>query len=497
MLLSKIDFTDCNCTADHKGLCINDLHDYQHESVKFLVSRKKGALWLDMGLGKSPITLTTVNHLLKGFAIDKTLIVAPKLVAQTTWHSEIKKWCHLKHLTYSICVGSKSERVAGLSKKADVYIINRDALVWLIKDFYGITSKSLAHKFPFDCLVLDESSSFKNYSAKRSGALRLVADEVDFIFELTGTPAPQGYLDLYSQMELLSKGMLAPNYQRFKMQYFYQLPTRALKIKDGAEAEMDELMKPYVLTMKSVDYLKAIDRVDVPIPLPLTPKLLKIYKEFEKDLVLEAGGATISEIVAVNKGVLSMKLRQFSSGWVYSNDDPPIPEAVHSLKKDALKELIEDQRDTMVIVYNFKFEYSDIVDILPKGSWCDGKVDGAIQAFQEGKFQYILLHPMSASMGLNLQEVCHKMLWYSPTWNLEESLQMDARIDRQGQKETCMFFRFGVGAVETDIVNTLSNKDLNMQKLMDVFKPTAVHDSFDVVDVDSTDIVDTDDDDAW
>lgn len=418
-------------------------HEYQQIAYAHLMDNERAGLLLDMGLGKTSVTLTALKTLLHSYEIRKPLIVAPKLVTQITWTDEAKKWDHLKRLKISRIVGTPEERIAALNKKADIYIVSRDNIKWLV-DYYG-------RKWPYDMLVLDEWSSFKNRASQRFKALRKVLGKTDRFVGLTGTPLPNGYLDLWPQMYLLDKGeRLGKTLGGYKDEFFK--PGRRnghivyeYKLKRGAAWEIQNLISDVCLSMRGADWLKLPEKQDVIRYFDLPE--MEVYKKFEKDEVLKIRGKgwtfeqydnftmdgfeACDYIAPANSAGMYNKLLQFSNGAVY--DSEGAYHIVSNAKLDLLCELIEEAAGKPVMVfYQFK---SDVDRIKQRIKGVRGlKTEKDTRDWNAGKIPVLLIHPASAAHGLNLQDGGNYIIWYGAPWSSELYKQAIARIFRQGLK---------------------------------------------------------------
>jgi len=398
----------------------DDLHDYQKTGIDFILSRSSCALWVEMGLGKTVMTLTALSDLLDDFKAFNILIIAPLRVANSVWGTEIENWSHLSHLTYSICTGKAIDRINGIESNTTIKIINRDNVVWLTRYF-----KEKKVKWPFDVVVRDEASSFKNHSAKKFKALKYNLSNIDRVIELTGTPAPNGYMDIWAQMYLLDRGKTFPkNISRYRGSFFTQSRSGFKYIvSDLGRSAIDKLCKPYTLSMKVSDHLDIPSRVDIHVVVKMSLSSKKKYKEFEKDFVLMLND---NEIVALTAGVLAGKLLQFANGALYLEDGSWIES--HTEKLDALSDLIEDNKSENVLVgYNFKSDLVRLQKRFPDAVVLDKKNE-TIERWNRGEIKMLLAHPASAGHGLNLQKGGSVLVWFGLNWSLELYQQFNARL---------------------------------------------------------------------
>lgn len=433
----------------------SDHRQYQTTGVQFTKDRKCSALFLDMGLGKTSITLTSISDMLDDFEFIRALIVAPLRVANTVWHNEAKDWSHLNGLSFSIITGGLKERLAALNKKADIYVINRENLSWLVNYYKS--------KWPFDLLAIDESTSFKNPTSKRFRDLKKVLKYIKKRIILTGTPAPNGYMDLWSQIYILDEGeRLGKNITRFRNTYFDKdFMGFNYILKEGAAERIQEKIKDIVYHVPTEGNVELPDVVSSIIDTPLTPKLLKKYKDFEDDMIMQIED---EEITSMSAAALSNKLLQFSSGAVYDEDSNIHP--LHDLKFDTLDEVIEENpNDNMLVAYNFKHELLRLRKRYPEAVVL-GKGGDEVKQWNEGKIKMLLVHPASAGHGLNLQHGGSLAVWFGFTWSLENYQQLNKRLHRSGQKNTVRLIHIAVGAVEYRLMKTLAKKDVTQADLL-------------------------------
>lgn len=439
------------------------MHEYQTRCVNHIINTPKSALWLDMGLGKTLTTLTAIADLSDMFDIHKTLIIAPLRVANTTWHTELLKWAHTKHLTYRICTGSEKHRISQLLLPADLYIINRENIKWLV-DFYG-------KKWPFDNVVIDESSSFKSSKSQRFKALKKVYPFIDRMTQLTGTPSPNGMLDVWPQIALLDNGeRLGRNMTTYKQRYFQSdYMGYKYEIKDGAQVTIQNKISDLVVSMKAEDYLQLPDRIDLIEHVTLKKSHLKRYNEFEKDLVLEVDNQE-DDVIASNAAVLAGKLLQFANGSVYL-DDTGKSELIHSEKLDTLSQIVDDNPDeNLLIAYNFKFDLEQLKAKFPDAVVMS-KSGEEVEQWNKGEIKMLLCHPASAGHGLNLQYGGSMIVWYGLTWSLEYYQQFNARLHRQGQtKPVRIVHIIAKDTIDERVLKVLGEKDIVQDNLLEALK---------------------------
>ncbi len=421
-----------------------------------------------MGLGKTVITLTAINDLkYNRFAVNKVLVIAPKKVAQGTWTNEAKKWDHLKLLRFSIVLGSQAKRIKALNTPADVYIINRDNVVWLV-DYYR-------NSWPFDMVVLDESSSFKNHNSKRFKALKQIKPHIKRQVQLTGTPSPNGLLDIWSQIYLLDGGQrLGKTIGGFRERYFEPDQRNRDRVftyapKDGADNRIHQLIGDIVVSMKAEDYIELPPVTYNTVPVVLDDKAKKAYEKLEKEMLLEVDEA---EITAASAAVLGNKLLQLCNGAVYDEDRNAIE--IHNNKMESFLELIEALNGSPALVfYNFQHDKSRIQQALAKTNLRVRELKTAEDEadWNNKEIDVLLAHPASAGYGLNLQEGGNHVIWFGLNWNLELYQQANARLARQGQKEKVFIHRLTVlGGMDENVEAALENKAATQESLLSALK---------------------------
>lgn len=439
------------------------LHPYQEYSVEWIINHPYSGLFLDMGLGKTLSTLTAVDELLTIGEVSKVLVIAPLTVADKTWSDEIKKWDHLKHLTYSKILGSEKQRIAALSKEADLYLINRENVVWLAEYFKS--------KWPFETVVIDELSSFKSPQSKRFKALRKIRPKIKRLIGLTGTPAPNNLMDLWPQMYLLDRGeRLEKTLTAYRRKYF--VPDKmnghivySYRLIPKQDEVIFEKISDVCVSMKAKDHLSLPPRVNNIINVELSGKDLLNYKQFEKEYVLTLED---SELVAMNAAVLTNKLLQMANGAVY--DDEGNIKVIHDEKLEALERIIEDsQGEPILVFYNYKHDLERIKAKFPYAETLHGAE--TIDRWNNKEIPLLLAHPQSAGHGLNLQKGGHIMVWFSMLWSLEYYQQANARLDRQGQTESVIVHHLVTkGTVDEIALKRLEGKELTQDELLAALK---------------------------
>lgn len=438
-------------------------HDYQQYAIDFIKNNEVAAVLLDMGLGKTSITLTAVNDLIfDSFEVSKVLVIAPLRVARDTWPAEIKKWDHLKHLRYSVAVGSESERLAALRKEAEIYIINRENVDWLV-------NKSKV-PFNFDMVVIDELSSFKSHQSKRFKSLLKVRPFIKRIVGLTGTPSSNGLMDLWAQFRILDMGKRLGRYiTHYRNAYF--LPDKrsadrifTYKPADGAEQMIYNRISDITISMKSADYLKLPECIINEVPVFMDVKEKRIYETFKEDMVAKIKD---EEIDAANAAVLSGKLLQMANGCIYDEDKKALK--IHDRKLDALEDLIESANGKpLLVAYWFQHDLARIKERFPVR---EIKTSKDIEDWNNGKISVAVIHPASAGHGLNLQTGGSTLVWFGLTWSLELYQQCNARLHRQGQTDTVVIHHIiAKGTIDEDVMATLQRKEKIQNTLINAVK---------------------------
>jgi len=445
-------------------------HKYQLTAINHVINVPKCGLFLDMGLGKTVSTLTAIKELkYNRFQVNKVLIIAPKKVAEGTWSKEKDKWNHTKDFRVSLVLGSQQKRIKALSVNADLYIINRENIPWLV-DY-------LRNDWYFDTVVIDESSSFKNSRSKRFKALKMVLPKINRLIELTGTPSPNGVEDLWAQIYLLDQGTRLEKYiTHFRAKYMEPNKRNRsqifdYKIKDGVYDSIINKISDICISMKSEDYLELPDLSYNEIPVILNDKARRDYDKMERDFVLELEGAE-DEITAVNAAALSNKLLQISNGAVY--DSTGIYTEVHDAKIEAFLELVERlQGKSLLVFYNFQHDRDRIKRALEKSDLVvkELKTTQDEDDWNAGKIDILLTHPASAAYGLNLQEGGNHVCWFGLSWNLEHYQQANKRLHRQGQKEKVIIHHLVTqGTRDEDVMRALDNKAGVQEEIMQSLK---------------------------
>lgn len=445
-------------------------HDYQTRAIDWCLNHQRCGLFLPMGAGKTVITLTAIANLKKSGEVNKVLIIAPIRVARTTWPAEIDKWDHTKSLTYSLIDGDAKKRTRAIEKEADIYIIGKEQVVWLCE--------TVGKSWPFDMVVVDELSTFKNHQAQRFKALKKQVKKFKRFIGLTGTPAPRGIPDLWSQIYLIDAGTrLGKSIGSFRKTYL--IPERSngyivysWAVRDGAQKEIEEKISDVVMSLDSSECVELPDINYINIPIKLSKTVKKRYDAFKKDLVLEL---TTTDVSASNLGVLCGQLLQFTSGQIYTHD-PSLPvDTIHDEKLKALDDLLTSANgEPVVIYYYFKHEKERIMSLLKskklRVSCLDNERD--VERWNNHELDVLLLHPASAGHGLNLQAGGAVIIWYClPNFNLELYQQANARLYRQGQTKKVRVYHLLVDdSIDIDMMNALEKKDVTQSTLIEALR---------------------------
>lgn len=435
-------------------------------------------LLLDMGLGKSVVTLTAFLQLWEDLRVSRALVVAPKSVAEATWSDEVEKWDHLSTLRVSRIIGTEKKRLKALNEEAEIYVISRDNIVWLVKTLKRDLTR-------FDTLILDELTSFKNPQAQRFKAIRSVRGQFRRIVGLTGTPAPNGYLDLWAQVYCIDGGeRLGHAITHFRERYFIvenpyvTWPTYILA--PGAQTTIEEKMADIAISMRAEDYLSLPDRISISYPVAISEETLRRYKNFEQEQVLHFIEAVEAEettapvqakaIYAANAAALASKLMQFANGAVYDEEHGMHP--IHDAKLQALKDIVESAGSPVLVFYAFQHDVSRILAALPAGVRARKyKTSGDLAAWNAGEIDVLLAHPASTAYGLNMQAGGHIIVWFGLTWNLEYYQQANARLHRQGQRQPVRIYHLVArGTIDERACRALSTKASNQNHLLDAVK---------------------------
>ena len=442
-------------------------HTYQTRLKDFIIDNRYSFLTVDMGLGKTVTTLTAVRELLEDYLeAERVLVIAPKSVAENTWTSECAKWDHLAHLRVSVVMGGEKHRIKALETPADIYVINRDNVVWLT-EHYGA-------QWPFDTVVIDESSSFKNPQARRFKALRKVRPMIRRMVLLTGTPSPNGHMDLWSQMWLIDMGQrLGRTLTSYRSKYFKPGRSNGHTVYNwilnpGASAAIGELMADVTVSLKTDDWIEVPDLIETDVRIALSPKELQLYKIFERDQVMSIGSA---DIVAITAAALATKLLQFTGGAMYAEtpDGRETSVRVSDAKLRALEDIIEAaDGDPVLVFYQYRHELERLQEYFKSlhPVTFSGEPE-ILKEWNEGRIPMLLCQPASVQYGLNMQAGGHIIVWYTPTWNLEQYQQANARLHRQGQGRPVICYRLICdGTIDEKVVGVLKGKDTAQERLL-------------------------------
>lgn len=441
-------------------------HGYQQRGIDWIVDHPSCGLFLPMGAGKTVTTLTAIEKL-KYDQLDvvRALIIGPKRVIETTWPDEIEKWDDLKHLTYSVISGPVLKRKKAIEAKADIYLIGKENVVWLIDE--------VGKDWKWDMVVIDELSTFKNHQAKRFKALRTIMPMVDRFVGLTGTPSPKGVPDLWSQIYLMDRGeRLGKTIGAFRQRYLKPGRMNGYTVYNwtvlpGAEEKIQERISDICMSIDEKEYATLPDLQIIDQLVDLKSDLRK-YQAFKKELVLPIGDD--QSVLASNAGTLCGKLLQFTSGQIYSETHEVA--TLHAHKLEALTELMESANGQPVLIFFwFRHERDRLMDRLQAKGFTGTTIESpdAIERWNAGKLDFLLLQPSSAGHGLNLQSGGHIAIWYSlPNWNLELYQQANARIFRQGQKEKVIIYHLlAKGTIDQDMLKALKSKDVTQRALLE------------------------------
>lgn len=447
------------------------MHDYQNRAVAHIIDNECSALFLTMGLGKTVSTLTAIKELLDSCIISNVLIIAPKRVAEVTWKDEIANWEHLNGLTISVIAGTVKERREAMGKKADIYTVGRDNIVWLVTEHGGI-------KLPYDMVVIDELTSFKNSSSKRFRALRKVRKFIPRVVGLTGTPSPNGLIDLFAQMYLIDQGQrlgktitayrdrfFKPGKRNGDIVYEYELKSP----QNETEQQIGNLISDITISMEADDYLKMPDRMSLYDYVELPPKAMEAYRTFEREQIIELINSD-EPLTAATAAALGNKLQQMAGGRVYDSDRKVID--VHDEKIEKLKEIVEASNGEPVLVaYAFKHEQARIMEALKEFKPRKLETAQDIADWNGGKAPLMVVHPASIGHGINIQKGGHILVWFGNTWSLELYQQFNARLYRQGQDKPVMIHHIvAKNTIDEKIIKSLSGKKETQDGLMNSIK---------------------------
>jgi len=431
--------------------------------IDFIYNTPKCAVWAGLGLGKTVTTLTAITDLLDSFSVSKVLIIAPLRVANSVWHIEAKRWSHTKDLKFSIVTGSEKERISALFKSADIYVINRENVQWLVEHYKT--------KWPYDLVVIDESSSFKSASSQRFKALKKVRTLTDRMVQLTGTPSPNGLIDVWSQMFLLDGGeRLGKTMSAYKMRFFEAgYNGYSFKPVKNADKIIHKLIDDIVISLNVDDYLEMPERIDTVMRVNIPPARLAEYKQLERDFIMQIND---TEIVAYNAATLAGKLLQYCNGAMYTDELKNWTE-IHTAKLDALDEILEDNQDeNLLIAYNYKTDLIRLKARYPDAVVLDNDPD-IITRWNNGQIKILLAHPASAGHGLNLQHGGSIIVWFGLNWSLELYQQFNGRLHRQGQTKPVRIVHIVAdGCIDDKVMRAIENKAQTQDELLNALKLT-------------------------
>jgi SNF2 family DNA or RNA helicase len=440
------------------------MYEYQRRAASFARGHDRCALWLDLGLGKTCVVLTAISDLLDLFEIRNALVVAPLRVAQTVWTEEIAKWRHLRHLRASVMVGDQKQRIAAFNAPADLHVTNVDSLPWL--ENY-LRQKNL--KFPWDAIVIDEASMFKSRGTRRFKIMRRMAAEAKRVIEMTATPSPNSYIDIWPQFYILDGGQrLGPTMAGYRERYFKVVDFGGYKfaLKRGADKVIQSRIKDITLTLAAADYLEMPERVNIYHRVEMDETERATYDRLEKDAVAKVAGQRIE---AVSAAALATKLLQLANGQVY--DETGVPHVFHGRKLERLHEIVDEAGEEPVLVaYAYKSDAARILRAFPQAVHLQ-KDPRVIQRWNRGEIPLMLAHPASAGHGLNLQYGGRTIVWYGLTWSLELYLQFVGRLHRQGQTKPVRNHHLVTsGTIDEDVLGVLTAKNASQSGLLAAMK---------------------------
>lgn len=442
------------------------LHNYQLNAERHIIDNPSAGLFMEMGLGKTVSTLTAIEYLIYGLLeVQKVLVIAPKRVVESVWTAEIENWEHIKHLQAVRVIGTPKQRRKALEKDVDIYLISRDNIAWLIGEYGGL-------QLPFDMLVIDESSSFKNHKSVRFKALKRVIGSFDRRVILTGTPAPNNLLDLWPQIYVLDQGQrLGKFITHYRKNYFSKgeglygkyTPT------EYGEKRIQERIGDICLSMKSEDYLDLPERIDNYVEIKFDDTLRNKYRSFEREQILEFAEPQ-TEVTAFNAAALCTKLLQFANGTMYGNDKEVLE--VHKLKLDAAQDIVEEaQGKPVLIAWTYRHDRDRLLKRLAKYKPVELKGQKEITAWNKGEIRVMLMHPASGGHGLNLQKGGNIIIWFGQTWSLELYQQFNARLHRQGQSRSVIVHHLiAKGTMDVDVMRAQRRKKEGQEALMQAVK---------------------------
>lgn len=444
-------------------LSFHDLHPYQKKAIEFILQNRQAGLWIGLGLGKTIISLSAIEILIRKKKSRKVLIIAPLQVCKSVWEQEAQKWDHTKNLVFVQLTGSEKKRIKALEESGDVYLINRENISWLVDHFL-----ETKREWEYDTVVIDESSSFKSSKTKRFRSLKKVMKTRPRVIQLTGTPSPNGLQDLWSQVFLLDAGeRLGKSFFWFLNRYFYS-DTYGYKWypREGSEEQIYRKLKDVILTLKTEDYLSLPEKIEITKVCELPNPILKKYKEIEKNLIAEFQGR---EIEAINAAALGNKLLQLSNGAIYDENHNYIE--THQEKLKVLQDLLDDNpTENFLVGYNFKSDLIRLKKFFPFAKTIKDHPN-AIEDWNKGKIKMLLTHPASSGHGLNLQKGGSILVWFGLNWSLELTEQLNGRLFRQGQTKTVKIIKLvSKGCIDERIIDAIEKKGQTQEALLDSLK---------------------------
>lgn len=452
-------------------LNLSDFHLYQNAAVEHLYNNKFCGLFLDMGLGKTVITLTFLNKILyEDLEISRALLIAPKRVVDIVWDSEVSKWEHLKYLKLTKIVGNQKQREKALIEKTDIHLISVDNIAWLCGKFGG--------HMPYDTLIIDESSCFKSPKSQRFKALRLVINNFKRVVILSGTPSPNSLMDLWPQIYLLDKGeRLGKTITSYREEYFNPGQKNGhivynYKLQKTGEERIHAAISDICLSMSAKDYLDLPERINNYIDVVFDAELQKKYNQFKEEKILEFVESGL-ELTAVNAAGLMNKLLQFANGAIYYENDNGVRDykEIHDLKLQALEEIMELNDKPVLVAYTYKHDLERILAKFSKYKPVVFNGDNDVKKWNNGEIRMMIMHPKSGGHGINLQYGGNILVWFGLTFSLELYQQFNARIDRQGQTETPIIHHIVAhNTYDTQVIKALNNKAKTQNELMEAVK---------------------------
>lgn len=445
-----------------------EAHEYQERAIRWVEDHPRCLLFLDMGLGKTVSVLTAVQHLINHGEVERMLVIAPKKVAESTWSTEAEKWDHLD-LKVSPVMGDVRRRRAALAEAADVHVISRGSVVWLLDEMKG--------RLSYDMVVIDELTSFKNHRSLRFKALRKALPSVARVVGLTGTPTPNGLKDLWAQVYCIDAGARLGRFSTHYIERWFNTVVRnniVIKCwpKPGAEEEIRDLLADIALTMRAEDWLRLPPLLERDVPVSLPEDVAKGYRDFEKQCVMEVirdSGGEPGMVTAASAASLSNKLSQYADGAVY-DDNRGVVE-IHGEKLEALAEIEESVSSPLLVFYQFQHDRDRILSRFSRLKPEVYQGDDQLRRWNDGKIRMLLAHPASTAFGLNMQSGGHTVVWFSTGWNLELYQQANARLHRQGQRRPVTVFRLiAQGTVDERMAAAITGKGEMQRGFMDQMK---------------------------